>query len=107
MHKLLNDQFAFHPDVQLMYIHTVWEGYASNTFESGLADLEDYDLWGWYAFDPASSTAPSATMDMFDTGGTPYTVIINKAGQVVESDFTKNEYLLRPIIEASIAEPWP
>ncbi len=105
MHKQLEDQFGTLPDVQFIYVHTVFEGFTSNTFESGLEDLDTFELAGWYAFDPASSMIPSATMDMFNTGGTPYTVIIDKAGTVVESDFTKNESQLRPIIEAAMAAP--
>lgn len=105
MHKQLEDQFFAEDDIVFMYIQTVFEGAFTNTFDNGMRDLDEFGVLGVYGFDPSSDTQLSHTMQMFDTGGTPYTVIIDKAGQIVEADFTRIEPQLRPIIENALAAP--
>ena len=102
MHKQLEDQFLANDDVVFMYIQTVFEGSYTNTFENGIVDLDDYSVKGIYGFDPGAGGALPATMTMFQTNGTPFTIIIDKNGQVVESDFTRFEFQLRPIIENAL-----
>jgi hypothetical protein len=106
VHKELEVEFAAEKDVVFIYVQTVFEGSFTNTFDNGLVDLDEYDLNGYYGFDPDGEQGQlPATMQMFSTKGTPYTVIIDKAGEVVESGFTQLTPQLRPIIQNALAAP--
>ena len=104
MHKQIEDEFAGNQDVVFMYIQTVFEGSSSNTFINGIVDLDEFQVKGIYGFDPrdAAGTLP-VTMQKFSTQGTPYTVILDKTGQKVQSEFTQSPQRLRIAIENALA----
>jgi hypothetical protein len=103
VHKQLEDEYGTDGDVVFLYVQTVFEGSLYNTFDTGLSDLDLFEVKGAYGFDPGRSGGRPATMDMFMTGGTPYTIIIDKAGEVVEADFTKLQPQLKFKIDAALS----
>jgi hypothetical protein len=105
VHKQLEDEFGADRGIVFMYVQTVFEGSSYNTFETGLSDLDLFEVKGYYGFDPGTSGQRSATMNMFHTNGTPYTIIIDKAGETIEADFTKLHPQLRPLVHNALYAP--
>jgi len=83
----LEEAYWDEEEVVFLYVQTVFEGDATNTWDNGLADLDDYGLKGSYGFDPGGG-GPPETMVMFTTQGTPWSVVINRKGKEKVSEFT-------------------
>jgi len=98
----LEDKYWQEEDVVFLYIQTVFEGHSTNTWDEGLGDLDAYGIQGPYGFDPSGPSQRPATMSMFDTGGTPYSVVINRRGKTKLSDFTPDQERLEAVIEAAL-----
>ncbi len=76
-------------EVVFLYVQTVFEGDSVNTWDNGLAELDEFEVQGSYGYDLGPDEGgPPETMLMFETQGTPYTVIINRKGREKISDFT-------------------
>lgn len=104
MHKEIETEYADNDDVVFMYIQTVFEGSHTNTFLNGIVDLDNYEVKGIYGFDPRQADGSSpVTMQMFNTGGTPYTIVLGKDGQPLISEFTQLSQRLRSTIETGLA----
>lgn len=84
-----SEVFAEHPQVSIVAIQTVFEGFASNT----LADVRKlqlrYELPITMGHDPGDAKGDHApqTMRKYRTGGTPWIVIIAPDGRVVFNDY--------------------
>jgi thiol-disulfide isomerase/thioredoxin len=71
-------------DVAFVAIQTVFEGHSANTLARGLADMESFGLEGipfGHAGGEDEGRSP-AIMRSYRSGGTPWTVIIDKRGRV-------------------------
>jgi len=97
----LEEEYWDDEEVVFLYVQTVFEGEFANTWDTGLADLDEYGLNGTYGFDPGGDDRP-ATMDMFSTGGTPYTVVINRKGKTKISDFTPDYSIIASAIDKAL-----
>jgi thiol-disulfide isomerase/thioredoxin len=96
--------FAGHPQVSIVGVQTVFEGFASNT----LADVRKLQLqyqlpitMGHDAGDPKGDHRPQ-TMRKYRTGGTPWIVIIAPDGQVVFNDYHINVAALIEYIQQQV-----
>ena len=97
------------PGFVSLYMQTVFEGYTSNTFASGLSSLVvDHDIvdpfYAYHPGDPPDAPTPHF-MTSYAVGGTPWTVLFGKDGQVISShvSFDENYLTLGDMIEAALA----
>lgn len=84
--QLLIDRFAGDPDVAFVAIQTTFEGFASNTSERAKEMAERYELDIPIGHDGDRHTG-SVLMRRYQTGGTPWTVIIDRDGVVRFNQF--------------------
>jgi len=79
-------------DVVFAAIQTVFEGANANTYKRLLEIQKEFDLEIPFGHDPgdASSRNISKTMRSYQTGGTPWFIIIEPSGKVVFNDFHLN-----------------
>lgn len=87
--KKVTDAFAKHEGVALLGLQTVFEGFTSNTADKVRETQLRYELpikMGHEAGDPDGEHIPP-TMRRYRTGGTPWMVVIDPAGEVVFNDF--------------------
>jgi hypothetical protein len=96
VHKALETRYAQQSDVVFLYVQTVFEGASSNTYFAGLGDLDRHAVRGSYGFDPGGDKRP-ATMRMFHTRGTPWTIVLSPIGKVLSSGYTRSA---EPLIAA-------
>lgn len=83
MHKELEKQFAKSKDVVLFHLHTVWEAENVNTPERGEREVKDHGIKVPFAYDGhVDGHRTSVFMHTFGTGGTPWSVVIDKKGKV-------------------------
>lgn len=68
-------------------VQTVFEGAEDNTVERLRETQLRYDLRIPFGHDPGDETAPPVTMIDYHTGGTPWFVVIDPAGQIMHSHF--------------------
>jgi len=74
------------PEVIFVTIQTTFEGFGSNGPQQALKTAKRYGL-DIPVGQSGSSDAPSKFMDRYDSGGTPWTVIIGPDGKVKYNDF--------------------
>jgi len=97
--------FSDHPKVAIAGIQTVFEGFKSNTKDDVRKLQERYELpivMGHNAGDPQGEHRPSTMID-YRTGGTPWLILIDPAGQVVFNDFHVNPEKLIEYIREQLA----
>lgn len=86
--KILYDTLKDDPDVVLLAVQTTFEGHFTNTAEKLRKNQLKYDLPISMAHDPGiEGQRLPETMLKYRSGGTPWTVVINKEGQVVFNQF--------------------
>jgi thiol-disulfide isomerase/thioredoxin len=87
--KTIADEFATHPQVRLLAVQTVFEGFSINT-RNRLQEMQDrYDLripFGHDAGNPQGDHRPG-TMREYRSGGTPWLVVVDPQRNVVFNDF--------------------
>jgi len=89
VHKKLEDRFAKASDVVLMHVQTVWEGTHTNTPDRGRHETKRYKITVPVGFDGhVDGGRTSIIMQRFGTGGTPWTIIIDKRGEVRVNEVT-------------------
>ena len=89
MHKQLEDRFAKAKDVVFMHVQTVWEGTHTNTPERGPKEVKKYRIKAPNGFDGhVDGARVSLIMQKFGTGGTPWTIVIDKKGEVRVNEVT-------------------
>jgi len=74
------------PEVGIVAIQTTFEGFQFNTFEQAKQVAEQYDL-DIPIGQSGSSKRRSVFMRRYRTGGTPWTVIVDRGGVVRYNDF--------------------
>ena len=89
MHKKLEDHFADNKDVVFLHLQTVWEGTHTNTPERGRHETKKYKINAAVGFDAhVDGGRTSIIMQRYGTGGTPWTIIIDKRGEVRVNEVT-------------------
>ena len=89
MHKSLEERFAKVDDVVLFHLQTVWEAENVNTPARGHQEVKTHGVKVPVAYDGHVDGAyTSVFMHRYGTGGTPWTVVIDKKGKVRISQFT-------------------
>jgi thiol-disulfide isomerase/thioredoxin len=82
--KSVREELGDVDDVEFIVIQTVFEGLSANTVKRGLADMESFglsDVPFGHAAGPGDHQSP-ALMRSYRSGGTPWTVVIDKQGVV-------------------------
>ncbi len=89
MHKELEKRFAKSKDVVLLHLHTVWEAENVNTPERGHKEMQNHGIKVPVAYDGhVDGARTSIFMHTFGTGGTPWSVVIDKKGKVRFNEVT-------------------
>lgn len=90
-------------EVTFLAIQTVFEGYASNTPQRGVEAVESFDLDIPVGHD-GSRQQRSQVMGRYRSGGTPWTVLIDRRGIVRFNGFRLDVKNGRAIIDTMLAE---
>lgn len=85
--KAVSEEFKDDEDVAFLVIHTVFEGFSSNTAGKWKGIAERYGLTDLPFAHSGSPEKRSAIMEGYKTRGTPWTVIIGKDGVVQYNAF--------------------
>ena len=100
MHKQLEDRYAKDRDVVLFHLQTVWEGQHTNTPERGPRETKKYDIQVPVGFDGHVDGARlSVFMSQFGTGGTPWSIVIDKKGVIRLNEVTPDAAKLTRLID--------
>lgn len=84
--KQVIKDFEGQPDVEFVAIQTVFEGFGTNTFKRAGEVAKQYGL-DIPIGHSGQRGAPSAFMRRYRTGGTPWTILIDRNGVVRYNDF--------------------
>ena len=84
--KAVSESFAGQTDVAFVAIQSAFEGASANTFEKAGEVVEKYQLTMPVGH-AGNGKGPPDIMRDYRTGGTPWTVIIDKEGRVRFNDF--------------------
>lgn len=79
--RTLSEHYKNNKDVAFVAVQTVFEGFSSNTIEAAKKIIKDYDL-AMPVGHSGINNQRSRLMINYKTGGTPWTVIIDKKGIV-------------------------
>jgi hypothetical protein len=97
VHKKLEDRFAKSKDpkkrdVVFLHVQTVWEGTHTNTPKRGPTEVAKYKIAAPNGFDGhVDGARTSNIMRQFGTGGTPWTIVIDKKGVVRINEVTPGD----------------
>ena len=86
-------------------VHTVFEGFGVNTAAEAKVACDEHDLPIPVGQDAGPSGAGSVTMRRYRSGGTPWTVIIDRAGVVRSNGFRAPAKRSIRLIDRLLAEP--
>ena len=86
--KKLVDAFEGNEKIVFLAVQTVFEGSQANTYDKILETQKKYELKIPFGHDPGNGR--STIMEDFQTGGTPWFIVIDKADNVVFADFHIN-----------------
>jgi thiol-disulfide isomerase/thioredoxin len=78
----MRSAFAGRDDVAFVVVQTVFEGFSTNSAAKGLETMKKFALDIPMGHDPGPNGSGSVLMGRYRSGGTPWTVIIDKAGVV-------------------------
>ncbi len=76
------DLFADEPRLSFLTVQTVFEGFEANTLDSAREVAEKYQLDIPVGHDPGVEQSGSILMRRYRTGGTPWTIVIDRNRQV-------------------------
>ena len=102
--KALIDQYQGNDEVAFVAVQTVFEGYGTNTPAKAKSTGERYDL-DIPIGHSGSTGKPSRLMRSYRTGGTPWTIIIDRDGVVRYNDFHVTPERGSKIIDALLKSP--
>ncbi|NJN14403.1 MAG: hypothetical protein HC813_01810 [Planctomycetes bacterium] len=89
MHKKLEEHFKEADDVVFFHLQTVWEGTHTNTPERGPKEAEKYGITVPVGFDGHVDGGRTSTfMQRLGTGGTPWTVVMDKRRKIRLNEVT-------------------
>ena len=91
--------FAARNDVVFLAVQTVFEGFYTNTAAKGLKTLKKFALDIPMGHDPGPEGSGSRLMKRYRSGGTPWTVIIDKSGVVRFDGFRLTQPQARSLVE--------
>ena len=92
MTKKLEDRFAGQKDVVIFHVQTVFEGHKTNTPERGPREANKYNVQVPVGYDAHVDGDTSPTfLQQYGTGGTPWTVIIDRNGIVRMNEVTPGD----------------
>lgn len=96
--------FEKNDDVAFVAVQTVFEGFHSNTPEKALSTVERFDLDIPVGHDAGVDNSGSMLMRRYRSGGTPWTVIIDRKGVVRYNDFSIKPDQAIVLIDRLLAE---
>ena len=83
MHKRIEDTYAKAKDVVSFHLQTVWEGQEANKPETHERIAKHFKIKAPIGYDShVDGARVSLVMQQYSTGGTPWTIIIDKKGIV-------------------------
>ena len=83
MHKRLEDHYAKTADVVSFHLQTVWEGQHANKPETHKRIADHFKIKSPIGYDShVDGARTSLVMTQYSTGGTPWTIVIDKKGIV-------------------------
>jgi len=91
-------QFAADSDVVFVAVQTVFEGFEANTAERARETAQQYQLTVPVGHDPGPDGRRSLIMQRYRTGGTPWTIVIDRTGLVQFNDFHVDAYQMTDLI---------
>jgi len=91
-------------DIQFVAIQTVFEGFGTNTAEKAKETADAFGLSIPIGHDPGSSGKRSNILERYRTGGTPWTMLIDRAGVVRANDFFMSPKESIEILDGLLAE---
>ena len=103
----LIDHFEGNDDVAFVGVQTVFEGFSTNTAERAWETARRYELEIPIGHDAGDSGRRSDLMRRYRTGGTPWTVIIDRQGRVRFNGFRIQFEDARRMIDQLRQEPAP
>jgi thiol-disulfide isomerase/thioredoxin len=89
--KKMVDALGDQDEISFLAIQTVFEGFDSNTYEKMVATQKQYKLQIPFGHDAGNDgKSRSNVMQNYQTGGTPWFILIDKKDNIVFSDFHLN-----------------
>lgn len=85
--QALKAAYEDRPDIAFVAIQTVFEGFEANTLARAKAIARQYQLDIPFGHDPGPDGQRSLVMQRYRTGGTPWTILIDRNGIVRFNDF--------------------
>ena len=97
-------QFGSRDDVIFVAVQTVFEGFHTNTAKKALSTVESFSLDIPTAHDPGRGGSGSLLMKRYRSGGTPWTILIDRKGVVRFNGFRLHPDQARARVETLLAE---
>jgi len=98
--KQVEDELAGADDVMLFHLQTVFEGAAENTPERGPKEVAKYGIKAPVGYDARLDGArESLVMERFFTGGTSWTIVIDRKGVVRFNGLTPEKKTLVALVQ--------
>ena len=92
VHRKLEERFGDSDDVVPFHLQTVFEGHSTNTAARGPKEARKHGIDSAVGYDAHVDGIPLSTfMLRYGTGGTPWSIVIDKAGIVRYSNFTPDD----------------
>jgi hypothetical protein len=96
----MEEKYAKAKDVVFFHVQTVFEGFKTNTPERGPKEAKGKGIEVPVGYDArADGERVSGIMSQYGTGGTPWTIVIDKKGQVRHSAVTPDAKTLSKLID--------
>jgi thiol-disulfide isomerase/thioredoxin len=98
--KQVEDELKGADDVVLLHVQTVFEGASENTPERGPKEAAKYGIKAPVGYDARVDGArESLLMERYGTGGTPWTIVIDRKGVVRFNGFTPDSKTLVALVQ--------
>jgi thiol-disulfide isomerase/thioredoxin len=100
--KALVKKYKGRDDIVFLAIQTVFEGFDANTYEKMLEVQKQYELEIPFGHDVGDETTnnKSSVMHQYQSGGTPWFIVLNDKHEVVFNDFHIDEDIVLELIES-------
>lgn len=98
--KQLEDHYASAKDIVIFHLQTVWEAEDVNTPTRGHQEAKKYELKVPVGYDGhVDGGRTSVFMHRYGTGGTPWTIVIDRKGKVQFNERTPGVDVLKALID--------
>ena len=98
-------RYADHDDVALLAVQTTFEGHSTNTAAKALEAVKDHGLEVPVGHAEGEGESTPSLMLAYRTGGTPWTVIIDRQGLVRFNGFSIDPSSAADAVEELLTEP--